>query len=226
MKLLISEDELKNYKSRDHAPLECYECNKTFLKEVKIIRMCLKGINKTASCKFCSLVCTGLNQRKRHEVKCANCDKSFIKRDIEISKSKNDFCSQSCAGKYNSKHKTTGFTRSKAELLLEELIKTDFPDLPVQSNVRDVLDSGLEIDIFLPSLNIAIELNGPVHYFPIYGQSKLEDIQNKDLRKQVELQQKGFNLIVIDISQNKHWNKSKPMIENFYINYIKPLLQL
>ena len=58
----------------------------------------------------------------------------------------------------------------------------------------------------------------------MYGQKKFEDIQDKDLRKQVELQEKGFNLIIIDISKKTYWKTTQPFLKDYYIKYIKSLI--
>jgi hypothetical protein len=47
---------------------------------------------------------------------------------------------------------------SKAESYLSDLIKNE--GYTVINNSRDILDYGLEIDIFIPELNLAIEYNG------------------------------------------------------------------
>jgi hypothetical protein len=220
----ILTNNINELKPSDLVDLKCEQCGKTFQHKASHVKTRLKNHPTSNRLCYCSKTCKFNTKRNKIIVICKTCSKEFLKLPSQIKKCPNNFCSQSCAGSYNSAHRTTGIRRSKAEVLIEELIKADFPDLPIQTSVRDVLESGLEIDIFLPSLNIAIELNGPVHYFPIYGQTKLEDIQNKDLRKQVELQQKGFNLIVIDISQHTYWKKSQIMLENYYQSHIKPLL--
>ena len=64
---------------------------------------------------------------------------------------------------------------------------------------------GLEADISIPSLNLAIEWNGIVHFKPIYGQTKLDKIQDKDAEKLKIAANKNINLIVIPdlVSNNK-----------------------
>jgi len=120
--------------------------------------------------------------------------------------------------------------RLNIKLLLQEvyylcsLIRQDFPEIEVIQNDRDFLSSGLEIDVFIARCKIAIELNGPMHYFPIYGESKFRKIQYADSQKQLELQSAGYNLIVIDISAVGYFKKVRIVLENYYSTYIKPLL--
>lgn len=158
-------------------------------------------------------------------VKCLTCEKNFSKLFSQIKKSPNHFCCSNCSAIYTNKNRKTGFRRSKAELFLETIIREEFPNLEVKTSVRDLIPDGLEVDILLPTLNIAIELNGPVHYFPIYGEVKFENIKSKDVLKQVYLQQAGFNLIVLNISELKYWKTAQPKIREMYEEVIKPLLK-
>ena len=65
---------------------------------------------------------------------------------------------------------------------------------------NDRLAVGLELDILIPELGIAFELNGKVHYQPIFGQSKLDITQSNDAKKLVKCKEKNITLYVIDIS--------------------------
>jgi hypothetical protein len=94
----------------------------------------------------------------------------------------------------------------------------DYPNLRILTSERGILPSGLEIDIFLPDLNLCIELNGPMHYFPIHGQEKLTNIKNKDLIKQIEIQNLGYRLIIIDISLSKNKNQVQATVNSHYEN--------
>ena len=66
----------------------------------------------------------------------------------------------------------------------------------MKPNDKSLLD-GLEVDIAIPSLNLAIEWNGIVHYKPIYGEKKLAQIKVKDAEKQKIAEEKLIDLIVI-----------------------------
>ncbi len=56
---------------------------------------------------------------------------------------------------------------------------------------------GLEVDVSIPSLKLAIEWNGIVHFKPIYGNYQLNKIQNRDVEKLKIASNKNINLIVI-----------------------------
>ena len=96
----------------------------------------------------------------------------------------------------NSKRK--GYRRSKLEIFIEQQFKQEFPNLIVKYNQRSIID--LELDIFIPAYQLAIEFNGPVHYKPIWGRAKFEKVQQIDLLKVVRCKQKNIELVVFDVS--------------------------
>lgn len=159
---------------------------------------------------------------------CLNCSKKVVKKQSVIKKSKHNrfFCSKSCRMIwYNKNIKISSLkNKSKAETILYDLIKNDFSSLDIKQNDRKFLDSGLEIDILIPEIKLAIELNGPVHYFPIFGVDKLKNVENKDLMKQQEAISKGFNLIIVDISHLKGEKPTRKFLETYYNSHIKPII--
>lgn len=106
-----------------------------------------------------------------------------------------------------------------------DLIRKDFPALKVIQNDRALLASGYEVDIVIPDRKIAVELNGPVHYFPLFGEDKLAKIKAADLSKQAELEADGYELLVIDISAHGYFKKVKLMLNEYYSNRIRPHLE-
>ena len=83
------------------------------------------------------------------------------------------------------------------EKWVEGQIKTTFPILTVKFN--DIKTIDLELDIYIPDLKLAFELNGIFHYKPIY-KNYLKTIDN-DQKKIQRCIDKGIKLIVIDISE-------------------------
>lgn len=164
----------------------------------------------------------------RFEKNCSSCNTPLLRTKAQISYSKTQtfFCSKTCKASYLHKFQIKFRPRSKAELYLSELIKSNFPDLEVMENVRNILSDNLEIDIFIPSLKLCIELNGPVHYFPIWGEDKLKNVQNKDIKKQIEIQKLKMNLIVIDISKLTSKKKTIDFLDSYFESHIKPLLSI
>jgi len=160
--------------------------------------------------------------------KCHECGTEIVKRRSETKKAKHGmlFCSKSCRMRYYNVHilKRTSNQRSHAEDYLIDLIKKDFPFLNVLPNDRAFLPSGLEIDIYIPDAKLAIELNGPVHYLPIYGENRLEKVQLKDSKKFLEIHDKGLSLMVLDISRLNSKKQQHLFLDKYYEENIKSLL--
>lgn len=140
------------------------------------------------------------------ECECNQCGKKFMKHQNQIEKTKHNFCSKSCAAVYNNANKKYGTRRSKLEKYLEEELTKLYPNLEVHYNRVDTIKA--ELDIYIPSLSLAFELNGIFHYEPIYGKDKLASIQNNDKRKFQACLEKNIELCVIDSSSLKYF-KSK-----------------
>lgn len=187
--------------------LSCCYCNKLFMPKNKDTYDSLKSKFKTNNIKYyCSETCrnAGRQRNKIEETKCSNCGKIFIpSTNIDKrSKSKNRFCCLSCAASYNNKHKTAGTRRSKLEKWLEEKLSTLYPNLEIKYCNKTAINS--ELDIYIPSLKLAFELNGIYHYEPIHGQNKLEQIQRNDANKFQLCQENNISLCIIDTSQHKY----------------------
>lgn len=63
------------------------------------------------------------------------------------------------------------------------------------------------MDIYIPVLSLAFELNGIFHYEPIYGEGKLLSIQNNDDRKFQACLEHDIELCIINSSEQKTVNK-------------------
>ena len=201
MKPLFTQEEFDKANSSKKLPCECYFCSNTFYKEKKFIK------NKKDTIKFCSRKCQFNNQIKSIKCSCKQCKKLFTKRLSSIIKTKNNFCSKSCAATYNNTHKTKGYRRSKLEVWLEEQLKILYPNLEIKFNDKTAINS--ELDIYIPSLNIAFELNGIFHYEPIYGSEKLIQIQNNDNRKFQACLEHNISLCIIDTSKFTYFKPNK-----------------
>jgi len=172
----------------------CDKCNK-FCKKLKALYYVAKKRNQTLF--FCSQKCQHNYYKKIIKDNCANCNKPIkIKNSaFKRSKTKRFFCNKSCAATYNNKLKRKS-RRSKIEIKFYNLLVKEFPSLNILANDKTMLD-GLEADIAIPSLNLAIEWNGIVHFKPIYGQTKLNRVKDKDAEKLKIAANKNINLIVI-----------------------------
>ena len=69
-----------------------------------------------------------------------------------------------------------------------------------------------ELDIYIPSLNLAFELNGIFHYEPIFGEKKLNSTKNNDKRKFQACLEKNIELCIIDTSTQKYFKENTSKI--------------
>lgn len=158
-------------------------------------------------------------------VNCINCNKETLKSPYQIKHNKYHFCSRSCQAIYGNKtfNRSTrfGVNKSRAESRLVEIIKKDFPNLNIIENDRKILN-GLELDLYIPDKNIGIELNGPCHYIPIFGEKELRKTKNKDIIKKETMQKLKIHFFQINIMGAG--KKLPEILNNAYNEYIKPLL--
>lgn len=89
------------------------------------------------------------------------------------------------------------------EIFIKEALTGEFPNLEIHYNRKDTINS--ELDIYIPSFKLAIELNGIFHYEPIYGAEKLSKIQNNDTRKIQACIERGIEFCIIDVSNIKYF---------------------
>lgn len=105
------------------------------------------------------------------------------------------------------------------EQWVEQSIRIEYPEINLVCNGKSVI--GSELDFYFPDLMFAIELNGIVHYEPIYGEDKFQRIQDNDRQKGIRCYEQGIELATIDVSacgRLTQANKTK------YYNIIKDLL--
>lgn len=206
MQKLFTEQEFESAKSMLKLPLKCEQCSKTFLIEKKFIKSVLK--RKLNHYRYCSIACKSVALCACVTSKCGTCNTEVYRERKEMKKSKSQlaFCNRSCAAKYNNTHKTTGTRRSKLEIWLEEQLTILYPNLHIDYNKTSAIDS--ELDIYIPSLKLAVELNGIFHYEPIYGPEKLASIKNNDNRKFQACLERNIELAIIDTSMQNYF-KSK-----------------
>ena len=160
---------------------------------------------------YCGHECQHLNRPKDNlvTVQCGQCGLPVTVRKDHLRKSKSGhlFCNHHCAATYHNTHKTTGTRRSKLEVWLETQLRTLYPDLDIHCNRTDAISA--ELDFYFPALRLAVELNGPTHYEPIYGPDKLDRVQKNDHRKFQACGEAGISLAVIDTSRIKYLKPAK-----------------
>jgi very-short-patch-repair endonuclease len=90
------------------------------------------------------------------------------------------------------------------ESLLGDGFKVDFHKEQILTNTK------LQIDLFLPSINTAIEVDGPSHFEPVWGQDCLNKNISYDQKKQGLILGKG--LVLIRVKQTKDYSKTRAKI--------------
>ena len=58
-----------------------------------------------------------------------------------------------------------------------------------------VANENLEVDLFIPAINTAIEIDGPAHFLPIWGEESLNRHIRADAQKAVLLMNRGFVIL-------------------------------
>lgn len=216
---LITDIGNKCFNYNDYITLKCQHCQQPFERWWKYVKRSIKTGNRL---NYCGIECQRLGRRKGKIYHCSHCNKCIYRTPSDFKstvKSNRVFCSSSCAAIYNNTHKSHGYRRSKIEIYLESQLKSLFPKLEILFNDKEIINS--ELDIYLPSLKLAFELNGVFHYEPIYGKDKLNQIINNDNRKFQACLEKGIELCIIDISNIHHF---KPILGDKFLKIIQDII--
>lgn len=208
MKPLYTKKEFNRAKSTDLLPIECPICGKPFMKLKRVILRHGKIYpdGKQYSIKYCSNTCKSKYMDDKIECTCKNCGTSVLRTLSHFNKIKNVFCSKSCAATYNNTHKEKGTRRSKLESWLELKLSDAYPLLQILYCDKTAINA--ELDIYVPSLRLAFELNGIYHYEPIHGTDKLSQIKNNDQRKFQACIEHNIELVIMDVSGLKYFKEN------------------
>ena len=121
--------------------------------------------------------------------------------------------------------------RSFAEKMIQKALSDIFPGAEILSNIRpDVLRSSLnkplELDIFLPQMNFAIEIQGPQHFKNVYGsnarlkendQTKKEWCARNGVRL-IWMNWEGINQDILRLGFNDRVDKIKKLVDAFLLS--------
>jgi len=88
--------------------------------------------------------------------------------------------------------------------LLKDGFKIDFHKEQTLTNTK------LQIDLFIPSISTAIEVDGPSHFLPVWGDDVLARNISYDQKKQGLILGKGW--VLIRVKQTKDFSKSRGLI--------------
>lgn len=87
---------------------------------------------------------------------------------------------------------------------------------------QTLANTKLQIDMVIPNINIAIEVDGPSHFLPVWGDDALQRNQKYDKKKEGLIIGKGLTLI--RIKQSKDFSKSRAILA--YEKLSKALLDI
>jgi very-short-patch-repair endonuclease len=85
--------------------------------------------------------------------------------------------------------------------LLKDGFKVEFHKEQILSNTK------LQLDLFLPTMDIAIEIDGPSHFLPVWGEDSLQRNKKYDDKKSGLILGKGLKLI--RIKQTHDFSKTR-----------------
>lgn len=99
---------------------------------------------------------------------------------------------------------------------LEQLFKDRIEEAGyfVRQHVLIIPSEKLEIDLYIPELKTIIEVDGPSHFIPIWGEEKLAKQINADLRKSGSLLTKGYVVIRVKSLGQESLAKKEQMVSS------------
>src|SRR6185369_13465229 len=83
-----------------------------------------------------------------------------------------------------------------------------------------LIERAMQLDLFLPKLGLAIEIDGPSHFMPIWGQDALNKKLKSDSYKNGLLIKNGYGILRV---KNHKKNMSKIQMENFLTRLVDML---
>lgn len=92
------------------------------------------------------------------------------------------------------------------EKLVENGYTVDFHNKNLIPNEK------LEIDLYIPKLKTIIEVDGPSHFLPIWGEEKLQKQIKADLQKSGRILSRGFAIIRVKAIANPSLKKKEDLI--------------
>lgn len=177
------------------AQIKCLFCKKSILKP------------KFRKAKYCSKKCASVHREQLKpkvnsvEISCQYCNNQFHMNKSLYDRRPRKYCSKICGIRDNKSGQI-----SKIEKYFVTQLRLKYPELNIIENDRTVFD-GLEIDIWIPSLRLAIECNGPCHYKPIFGDKGLVKTQQNDKKKELLSIKADIRLFIIDVSNQYCYTK-------------------
>tara|TARA_A100001515_G_scaffold136072_2_gene127485 strand:+ start:7256 stop:8020 length:765 start_codon:yes stop_codon:yes gene_type:complete len=103
---------------------------------------------------------------------------------------------------------------------LEQFVKNSLSKhgYSCESHVMIIPSENLEIDLYVRDLKTIIEVDGPSHFLPIWGEEKLQKQINADLRKSGTLLSKGYVVIRIKSLGQESLSKREELLNSVVEN--------
>lgn len=141
--------------------------------------------------------------------------------------SRNNWNNLSIDAKENIQHSALVAVRASSKVgsklekyLLEKLINSGYKINFHQE--QTLVNTRLQIDLFIPNMNIAIEVDGPSHFLPVWGEESLKKNIKYDVKKNGLILGKG--LVLIRIKQIRDFSKARSqLIYNKLLELIKQI---
>lgn len=106
---------------------------------------------------------------------------------------------------------------------LERFILKRLSDLGYETRFHEknlIPSENLEIDLYIPELKTIIEVDGPSHFLPIWGEERLQKQINADLRKSGSILSRGYIIIRIKTLGFESVKRKEDIIEKI-ANHLK-----
>ena len=103
------------------------------------------------------------------------------------------------------------------ESILFKIVQRLFPDKQIIRHYRPVWLDGLELDIYIPDIELAFEYQGQQHYHPIKawgGKKELEKLIERDKKKRLLCIARNVQLIAVDYTEPLTEKHIRQLIDN------------
>lgn len=187
--------------------LKCDHCENDFIKSLKDYN---RDIKRNKGGKFyCSRNCFNISNLTTIEVFCKNCKKPLHKREKDIKKTNNNFCSRSCAATYNNsifvKRKSKQFNKQQCKRILSIIEKYGISKLSKKlktstTTLRKNLKEHFGNDFIIPKKENNSNNNVSIKYL------KLTKLELFSTRKNWQSARSGLQRR----SRNNYINSGKP----------------
>lgn len=136
-------------------------------------------------------------------------------RRVEVAKSNWKKMPQEQKEKMRSKGIAAIRAAAKEGSKMEKFFEKKIEDSGYSVRMHEVIipSEKLEIDLHIPDLKTIIEVDGPSHFLPIWGEEKLQKQVNADLRKSGALLSKGYAVIRVKSLGQESLSKREELAE-------------